>query len=829
MVCGIALGILGDFAASEDVGQEVFLTAWRKIHDVRDPECLRAWLGQIARNAARGHLRVRKSHEELSEDLILLDASPTPDETAVSEEEAALVRESLAKLPETYRLPLVLYYREGKSVRAVAEALGISEDAVKQRLSRGREMCRARLSRVIETVLTRTTPSAVFTMSVAVAIGALAAPSAIASSAFGAGSSIGAASAGSAINPVLTSAMTISKGFLLTTAVVTLICIPIGYRMRAVVTAPLPPAALQAGVSKATPDNPPSSEDSELVVEWRSLHEKYGTNALAMPELYKAIHGLKDSFSRQALGSALISEWAQVDPSGGLSFLMGKGHNSAERQQFFREWLSRDPRAAVNGLMTSGGEWQSTACVCLKDIAQAAPDRVAEIAALLPKPDNYWDTNVRDAFAVVAEQGLDSARTAAETLAGPNRDQALAGVARTWGKTDLAATILWAKGLPDGIDRDEVLRSALVGKASVDPAGALDAIGIVPEGGKQNFFASTTGARVLTEAAQADFDGTVAWLASHPGRLGSEDLLGLAGAVTDKLNADPAGFLSAHAADGSLKVLLPAIGSALLNNSSGERGPIWDWLKTQPDGEVINSLRGQVLNGSAWQDPIFALKLVPDLPNTPEGNLEVQNLANSLFNGGSMLDRFDQLFSVAPDRLKTPLVETAFNFLRTDTLSNPQSWVNRLSLLPPADQSHGAASLAQAWAGQDPSQAITWANSLPQGDTQNAATAAIASGWASKDAYGAANWVASLPVGPERDKSSEALVLAVADQFPRDAWNWALSIGDTTARDTAAARVIQTMAGQDPSTARQWIDSGPFSPETKLKLQASLQKSGPSH
>src|SRR3954464_2602183 len=57
MVCGIALGILGDFGASEDAGQEAFLTAWRKFHDLREPERLRAWLAQIARNAALGHLR----------------------------------------------------------------------------------------------------------------------------------------------------------------------------------------------------------------------------------------------------------------------------------------------------------------------------------------------------------------------------------------------------------------------------------------------------------------------------------------------------------------------------------------------------------------------------------------------------------------------------------------------------------------------------------------------------------------------------------------------------------------------------------------------------
>src|SRR6266436_7855331 len=67
MVCGIALGILGDFAASEDAGQEAFLTAWRKIHEIRDPERLRAWLGQIARNAALGQLRRKRGHDSLEE------------------------------------------------------------------------------------------------------------------------------------------------------------------------------------------------------------------------------------------------------------------------------------------------------------------------------------------------------------------------------------------------------------------------------------------------------------------------------------------------------------------------------------------------------------------------------------------------------------------------------------------------------------------------------------------------------------------------------------------------------------------------------------------
>jgi hypothetical protein len=334
---------------------------------------------------------------------------------------------------------------------------------------------------------------------------------------------------------------------------------------------------------------------------------------------------------------------------------------------------------------------------------------------------------------------------------------------------------------------------------------------------------------VLIQAAQTDFDGTVSWLTSHPGRLGSEDLIGLAETVTSRLNADPAGFLSAHAADGSLKTLLPAIDSALLNGSAGNRSVIWDWLQTQPDGEAVKALKDQVINSAAWQDPVLAMKLGADLPSTPEGNQQVQQLAERVFNGGSMLGRFDQLLAIAPERLQTPLVESAFNFLRSDNLSDPQPWVNKLQLLPEADRTKGVQSLARAWAEQSPSETIAWASSLPAGDAQNAASAAIVSGWATKDALGAANWVAAMSNGPQRDQSTEALVTTSAGQYPKQAWDWALSIGDEATRERAATQVVQTMAARDAATARQWIDSGPFTDETRQKLQASLSKPANPH
>lgn len=825
MVCGIALGILGDFAASEDAGQDAFLTAWRKIHELRQPERLRGWLGQIARNAALGQLRRTKGHAVLEEDPTIVDEATPPDEAAANQEEAALVRESLATLPEIYRTPLVLFYRDGQSVRRTAEALGISEDAVKQRLARGREVLRSRMEITIERTLKRTAPTAIFTMTIAAAIGALTAPAAVAGTVFAATTATSASTAASSVKTICT-AMSTSKAFLVTTALVASICVPVGYRIH-IGSAPEMTNTVPriSAASPAATNSAPTFEGSALFAEWRALHERYGTNAQAMPRLYEAISALKDRFRQQALRAALISEWVQVDAPGGLQFILGKGKGQSQRRQFFEEWLAKDPRSAVDTLLAAGEGWDTVARDCLKQIARVAPEKVPEVAARLPKSESFWDREVQEAFAVLAEGNLASAQKAAEAMSGDNRELALEGVAQVWAKTDFNAAKAWAASLPEGTDRDEIIRAALVGKAAVDPTAALDSVQLVPPGGRYAHFATTTGARVLTEAAQTDFDATIGWISAHPTLLSRSDLEGLAQSVTDRLNADPSGFLTARATDGSLPAILPAVDSALLNNSSGQRSAVWDWLKTQPENEATKALKDEVLRSSAFQEPALTLQLVADLPNTPAGDKEIQEVARCLFNGGNALGRFDSLYQQSPERLQQPLLEAAFNeSLGPSSLDDPQKWIARLSLLPETSRPKAIASLAGAWAQQSPEDALGWAASLPAGDTQNGAMAALTSAWAAKDAQGAAGWVASLPAGAERDRSAEALASAVAKTFPREAWDWALSISDTSGQFRAATETIKAIAARDPASARQWIDAGPFSPENKAQLQATVGK-----
>ncbi len=203
LICSLAYSACGNLSRSEDLAQETFVAAWQKLGELREPAKLRAWLCGIVRNlaanAARRELRRGGPAESLDAvaEAPSLDADPSAQ--AVSEEEAQLLWRSLAGLPETYREPMVLFYRQGQSVAEVADALELSEDAVKQRLSRGRALLRDELATVVESTLTRTRPGAAFTVAVMVALPMISASTASAALTAGAVASSGAGTAGKGI------------------------------------------------------------------------------------------------------------------------------------------------------------------------------------------------------------------------------------------------------------------------------------------------------------------------------------------------------------------------------------------------------------------------------------------------------------------------------------------------------------------------------------------------------------------------------------------------------------------------------------------------------
>jgi RNA polymerase sigma factor (sigma-70 family) len=152
LVCAIAYSRTGDRVASEDIAQETFLAAWRGIRGLRDSDKLRSWLCGIARNLASKSLRHRK-HDDISEHEGQLAGDAGPLDAMLTKELEATVWAALSKLPESYREPLVLFYREQQSIKDVALGLGLSEETAKQRLSRGRQQLRENVGDLVEKTL----------------------------------------------------------------------------------------------------------------------------------------------------------------------------------------------------------------------------------------------------------------------------------------------------------------------------------------------------------------------------------------------------------------------------------------------------------------------------------------------------------------------------------------------------------------------------------------------------------------------------------------------------------------------------------------------------
>jgi RNA polymerase sigma factor (sigma-70 family) len=179
LVSSIALAIVRDFDLSRDVAQDVFLAAWRDLGKLRDPASFLPWLRQITRNRAHEvvrHRRRQRQHavsDEAADKLLAAAVDPRPDvvERLVQDEELRLVLDSFEGLPGEAREVITLYYREGQSARQVAALLGLSEDAVKKRLSRARVRLRDSVLARAGAALQHTAPDAAFTAGVIVALG----------------------------------------------------------------------------------------------------------------------------------------------------------------------------------------------------------------------------------------------------------------------------------------------------------------------------------------------------------------------------------------------------------------------------------------------------------------------------------------------------------------------------------------------------------------------------------------------------------------------------------------------------------------------------------
>jgi RNA polymerase sigma-70 factor (ECF subfamily) len=120
----------------EDMVQEIFLHALRKLHTLRDARAFGPWIAMIARNRAMDFHRRSRDTVEVTEDLRSSDSSG-----AQAEEILAIIR----TLPDAYRETLVLRLVEGMTGPEIATRTGLTAASVRVNLHRGMKLLRTKL------------------------------------------------------------------------------------------------------------------------------------------------------------------------------------------------------------------------------------------------------------------------------------------------------------------------------------------------------------------------------------------------------------------------------------------------------------------------------------------------------------------------------------------------------------------------------------------------------------------------------------------------------------------------------------------------------------
>ncbi len=170
-VTSIALAVVRDVQHSEDIAQEAYLTVWKRLKTLRNPESFLPWLRQITRNLARDHLRRSRTRpgdapgneDGASEIERSVQGGTDGEAAALADERDRVIRDALDAMPGESREVLTLFYREGQSSKQVAKLLGLSDAAVRKRLSRARVGLRSELEARLGDSLRSSVPGIAFT------------------------------------------------------------------------------------------------------------------------------------------------------------------------------------------------------------------------------------------------------------------------------------------------------------------------------------------------------------------------------------------------------------------------------------------------------------------------------------------------------------------------------------------------------------------------------------------------------------------------------------------------------------------------------------------
>lgn len=133
----VAGRLLGSDVDADDVVQDAFLTAWRRLGDLQDPARLRPWLLRIVSNKSIDRLRARRDHDDV-DPAVHEATTPPPERVVEARLQLDAVWRAVDRLPLEQRRCWLLRETAGWSYAEIAEALDLTPSTVRGQLARAR-------------------------------------------------------------------------------------------------------------------------------------------------------------------------------------------------------------------------------------------------------------------------------------------------------------------------------------------------------------------------------------------------------------------------------------------------------------------------------------------------------------------------------------------------------------------------------------------------------------------------------------------------------------------------------------------------------------------
>lgn len=133
-----AIRLTGSRADADDVVQQAFITAWRSLDSLNEPERFKAWMRRIVSNRAIDLIRSRRIDDGPVEEYVPAPDSVNPERQAIAHEGLKRLSDALAKLPAAQREVWTMRELGGLSYEEIAAELGVSSAVVRGRLARAR-------------------------------------------------------------------------------------------------------------------------------------------------------------------------------------------------------------------------------------------------------------------------------------------------------------------------------------------------------------------------------------------------------------------------------------------------------------------------------------------------------------------------------------------------------------------------------------------------------------------------------------------------------------------------------------------------------------------